>query len=71
VRHAVNGPMAISMRRKYQANLVQTLAIGLSKEELGEEDKGMHSKKFQHRCGMVGHHLSSISRRVSRVLICR
>jgi hypothetical protein len=28
-----HGPMAISIRRKYQGNLMQTLAIGLSKEK--------------------------------------
>jgi hypothetical protein len=38
-------PMAISMRRKNNGNLVQTLAI--EEKELGEGDKGMHSKQLE------------------------
>jgi hypothetical protein len=34
-----HGPMAISTRRKYQGNLVQTLAIGLSKEKNWGKDR--------------------------------
>jgi hypothetical protein len=43
--------------------LMQTLAIGLRKE-LGEGDKDMPRKWFQHRCGMVGHHLNPVLKEV-------
>jgi hypothetical protein len=65
-------PKSISMKRKNQGILVQTLAIDLHRQKNWvQRTEAFSANGSKHRCDVVGHLVSHCPLRISRVVIWR